>query len=436
MDRSGKLYLKALSKYQNGYIDKAINLCEESISLNINNKASINLKGLLYYLKGDLESAKALWKLNYQVNGDQVSNEYLQGLKDDEKRLSSYMSAIVLIKDMDIKNALGILKECKESDYNCINVDNAIAACYIKLGQYDNAIKYINNVLKLDSKNEIAIENKRELIKYGTDRKNFESNSFATTQKVISVVCVLLICFSVSKFGVEKIKLNKENIVQKNVLVNNHKGENENKESQDKNIKNKNMQNKDIVYDEANNKIDVKANNKNKEKFPLDAIKKSLDQKDYEKLYQYVSKWKDKEVGINERSIIEQGVNLLNTEGVKHFYTRGSEYLLNNKDYDKSIHDLLKAYQFADESYLYQHITYMLGVCYQAKNDVKSSLEYFIQYDNKFPAGNYEDEVLYRIAMINKDININEAKKYSKKLLDNYPYSQYSNSVIKSIINE
>lgn len=73
MEKSNKLYLKALNKYQSGYIDQAIDICEESISINMKNSASINLKGLLYYLKGDIDSAKALWKLNYEVNDDEVS---------------------------------------------------------------------------------------------------------------------------------------------------------------------------------------------------------------------------------------------------------------------------------------------------------------------------------------------------------------------------
>ena len=56
MDKSQKKYIKALDNYNNGYIDKAIKLCEESISINIKNSAAINLKGLLYYLNGDLDN--------------------------------------------------------------------------------------------------------------------------------------------------------------------------------------------------------------------------------------------------------------------------------------------------------------------------------------------------------------------------------------------
>ena len=88
MDKSKKLYIKALDKYNNGYIDNAIELCEESISIDIKNAASINLKGLLCYLKGDLDSAQKLWKMNYGVNKDGVSERYLNDTGKDKEKLS------------------------------------------------------------------------------------------------------------------------------------------------------------------------------------------------------------------------------------------------------------------------------------------------------------------------------------------------------------
>ena len=54
MDKSQKIYNKALDKYNKGYIGKSMELCDESISISIKNGAAINLKGLLLYLKGDL----------------------------------------------------------------------------------------------------------------------------------------------------------------------------------------------------------------------------------------------------------------------------------------------------------------------------------------------------------------------------------------------
>ena len=148
MDKSGKLYVKAMNKYNDGYIDKALALCEKSISLNITNAAALNLKGILYYLKGDLESAKKMWNINYKRNNDKVSKKYLKDSIRDKEKLQLYVNALDLIKQFNISGALEILKQCENSHFNFINVNNLISLCYIKQGEYDKALPYINRCFK------------------------------------------------------------------------------------------------------------------------------------------------------------------------------------------------------------------------------------------------------------------------------------------------
>ena len=126
MDKSGKIYVKAMNKYNDGYIDKALALCEKSISLNITNAAALNLKGILYYLKGDLESAKKMWNINYKRNNDEVSKKYLRDSIKDKEKLQLYVNALELIKQFNISGALEILKQCENSHFNFINVNNHI----------------------------------------------------------------------------------------------------------------------------------------------------------------------------------------------------------------------------------------------------------------------------------------------------------------------
>ncbi|MCC5424862.1 tetratricopeptide repeat protein, partial [Clostridium botulinum] len=137
--KSRKIYTKALDNFNNGNIDKALDLCEKSISMDLKNNFAINLKGLLYYLKGDLISCKNLWKMNYHTNKDTVSYKYLQDAKLDEQFLKKYANAITLIKNNDIEGAIDLLKQCEKTDFNHINVCNNLAMCYIKLGKYNNA---------------------------------------------------------------------------------------------------------------------------------------------------------------------------------------------------------------------------------------------------------------------------------------------------------
>lgn len=435
MDKSNKLYLKALNKYQSGYIDQAIDICEESISINMKNRASINLKGLLYYLKGDIDSAKALWKLNYEVNDDGVSKKYLQGLNEDKRKLAVYTKAVGLLKELNIKEALGLLMECKESDYNCINVNNAIAACYIKYGQYEKAITYVNEVLKNDIKNDVALMHRKELIKYGIGRKDFVSKPFRKFQKITIGVVLLVFCIFIWQYGID---------VGKKVSFNNNKKIKTPVENQDylnkkntldkKKDVNKNIQS--AIKETENNKINAKAEKKQSEVFPYEEIKKSLENNDYYKIYEYVSKWENVNLKINDKMLLSQCQETLKKEGVKYFYTKGNEYLQSSKEYNKVIDNLSKAYLYGKDNYLYQDIVYMLGVAYEKKEDNESALKYYSEYDIKFPKGSYEAEVLYRLTLIYKNVNLNKSKEYAIKLINSYSNSQYNNSIIKNIINK
>jgi len=149
MDKSGGIYVKAMNKYNDGYIDKALSLCEKSISLNNTNAAVLNLKGILYYLKGDLEKAKNMWNINYKRNDDKVSKKYLDDSIRDKKKLHLYVNALELIRKFNISGALEILNQCENSHFNFINVKNYISICYIKQGEYDKALQYIKEVLKV-----------------------------------------------------------------------------------------------------------------------------------------------------------------------------------------------------------------------------------------------------------------------------------------------
>ncbi len=67
---NNKLYSKAIKYYEEGKLEKALLQCEEAISLNLRNSAALNLKGLLLYLKGNLDEAVATWKINWDFNDD------------------------------------------------------------------------------------------------------------------------------------------------------------------------------------------------------------------------------------------------------------------------------------------------------------------------------------------------------------------------------
>lgn len=428
MDKSRKLYLKALNLYEKGYIDNAIDVCEESISINMKNTASINLKGLLYYFKGDIEGAKSLWKLNSQLNGDEVFKKYLHSVKDDEQRLLEYTKAIKFMQKSKIQEALQLLLQCKESDYNCINVNNAIATCYIKLRDYNKAVVYIKDVLKLDRKNQVAIKSKKIVVKNGIKNKEFHLNgaNFLLTKVIIGCILIALVCSTGGIFykkyyrkpATESVKRNK--VAEKNIDKCKAKEKANNKNiSTNKNSNTKNDVNKDLK----------------KEAFPKADFEKGLNEKDYYKLYDYVTVWKNKNININDKMLFSKGEETLKKEGIKCFYNKGKEYLFSQNNYKNAINEFKKAYDLDKENYLYQDVVYMIGVSYHNLGDVESAIRYFEEYDKNFRNGSYEDEVLYRLVNINKSLNNKKFEVYAERLVDNYPNSQYNNSLIKSLAN-
>lgn len=429
MDKSKKLYIKALDKYNNGYIDNAIELCEESISMDIKNAASINLKGLLCYLKGDLDSAQKLWKMNYGVNKDGVSERYLNDSGKDKEKLKLYTAALDFIKELKINEAQNLLQKCTESDFNYINVNNHISVCYMKRGQYDKALEYVEKVLTVDRTNIMAKEIIKTLRNSGAAKKN--------THKINSrYILIFLACLSVciiasttyiklkksnSQVSIKKLfsmTLNKEKETPKNAVK-----QESSADLKSKNEKDAKIQKDKIVQSKIQNEI-----------FPSDKVKGYIESKNFEAIYDEHTKWKDKAISVNDKVILSKAADLLKNEGVSYFYEKGCTYS-NNKDYNNGKAYLLKAYEIGKESYLYPHIIYMTGNDFYLSGDVENAIKYYTQYDQEFSKGNYEDTVLYNLAIMYKDIDKSKAKSYAEKLLEGYPQSIYNNSISRSIAN-
>ncbi|WP_333861098.1 tetratricopeptide repeat protein [Clostridium sp.] len=407
MNKSQKIYNKALSKYNNGYIDAAIKLCEESISIDIKNKASINLKGLLLYLKGDLDKSQKLWKMNYQVNGDEIAEKYLESSKKDSNKIEYYKEALVLVEKFKIDEALVLLEKCAESDFNYINVNNYSALCYMKKGQYAKALEKINNVLKIDVKNTEAKENIKLLESINViDKKN-------NIRKIcyISFAGILIACgifFIFNKSGVSFTKFFNTGIMKAQNI--NH--------ADNKNVKS----------------VSRKTDKNIKKTFPLADMENYIKNKDYDSMYIQVMNWRNYKLDSNEANLISEAYKLLTTEGCVYFYNLGCNYL-KNEDYNNAKSYLKKSYEFGTGNELYPHIIYMLGTSFDLSGDSKGSLKYYEEYDDNFSDGSYEETVLYRLAVIYKESNITKSKNYAKKLVDTYPESIYNNSQINNLIN-
>lgn len=412
-NKSKKLYFKALELINEGYIDKALDYCEKSISFDLRNSSAINLKGLLYYLKGDLISAKKLWKMNYSRNKDEIAHRYLDGLKFDEKLLKKYAEAVSLKKRSRIRESIELFKQCEESDFNSINVGNNMSECYLKLGKYPDALEYNNKVMAIDKGNECAknirkILSKKKVVK--RDRKKICKIAIGIIL-IISVFTSTLVLTFNSEFKnkyLGNIKLKKE---PKKVTSKKQVPQNKPKKVENKSIKK-----------ESNLK------------FNSDEAKESLNKKDYDKLYTIYSYWKDKNLNINDKSILIKVEDVLKKEGIQYMYNSALNLAKDNK-LKESNECLLKAYSFGYINYLYPHIIYLLATNYEAMENISEAIKYYEQYDNKFNKDNYGEVVLYKLCILYEKIDNNKSKNYATRLINRYPNSIYNNSNVKRILN-
>ncbi|WP_027625129.1 tetratricopeptide repeat protein [Clostridium lundense] len=419
MDKSSKLYNKALEKYNKGYIDKAEEICEKSISLNINNSASINLKGLLYYINGDLDNCRKLWKMNFQINKDRVSDKYLQDTKDDQKLLELYNTALILIKELKINEALILLRQCEKSHFNYINVNNNLALCYIKKGNYIKALEHLDNVLKADNKNKIALESKKNLRKYNCTKRQINLKNISLT-----AICVFLV------FGIGiLIKINSANISKSLKSSKNKIMTSIHKKNSDSDKTKSNTDN--VALNKQNN--EEKSEKSKNEVFPYNEIKKHIDEKDFNKIHNDLIKWNNKDLSINEKSLLGQGKDLINSAGGEYFYNKGYEFLTKG-DHNNTRVYLERAYEYGNGKWYYPHAIYLLGTTYQNLGDMENAIRYYSSYDNRFNNDEYEEIVLYNLALLYKNIDMNKAKAYGKKLVKSFPESIYNNTNIQNLI--
>ncbi|NFB16671.1 tetratricopeptide repeat protein [Clostridium botulinum] len=410
--KSRKIYTKALDNFNNGNIDKALDLCEKSISMDLKNNSAINLKGLLYYLKGDLISCKNLWKMNYHTNKDTVSYKYLQDAKLDEQFLKKYANAITLIKNNDVEGAIDLLKQCEKTDFNHINVCNNLAMCYIKLGKYNNALEYYEKALSIDKNNDISINIKKELYKKGLIKKY-------KGKKILIAILVISIISSISIYLFNKFNKTKNISEMKNNKITS-------KESKNKsNIPKK---------EEAKKTETKKQEIKKEEKIDIQNLNNYIEKKNYIQLYNIYSNYKNKNLDVNSKSVLVKAEKLLKEEGVEYFYNTAMVNT-NNKKYKESNDLLLKAYSLGNVNYLYPHIIYLLATNYEAVNNISEAIRYYEIYVNSFMKNDYGDLALYKLATLNEKVDDAKSKNYAKKLSQIYPQSMYNNSNIKRIIN-
>lgn len=434
MEKTKKYYAKAMEYYCDGYIEKALEYCEKSLAISRDYSPALNLKGLIQYVRGNLEEAQVTWRINCKLNEDGISKKYLDDSKKDREMLELFTKGVGYYKEIKIHQALEVFKECEKSHFNVLNLWNYIAYCYVKLGEYDKCNHYINEILKIDKVNSMALATKKTLMDIGVIKKE------VNTRKIYAgcIIAGLLLVLAVVYFNKDMIKsinvLDKftKNKVEQNNLV---KDNNATKEGLGNSLNNGSS--KETAKEEQP-KAQQDQNSSNmagKVALDFEAVTKDLDNNDYEKLLSYLETYSNKDLTLNEKALLVRVEEKVKASGVEHFYNLGMSQI-KNKDYKQAMSSFSRIYKYSEGNYLNQHIIYMLGFSYEKIYDIENANKYYELYINKYNKGDYFEATLYSLAIINKDLDKEKSKQYAKILVSEYENSQYNNTVIKSIINQ
>lgn len=393
-------YLKAVKYYEEGYIDKAIEKCEEAISENLKNSAALNLKGLLLYIKGNLKGAVATWKINSDYNDDKIAKNYIEDSKADNRRLSLYLEGEELLKKLRIDDAINNFLICKESDFNSLRVNIALSICYIRKGDYSTSIFYITKALDIDKENEKVKSLVKELEGY-TNSKIEGVKRNINMKLVISIIAIIIIL--IGGISIYNVMISKSDpIIDSEV-------------------------NNDIIM----NEVEEIENNKKESSIDKDSIKKAILAEEYKDIHNIIKEVDAKNLDSESKTSYFNGKEVLESRGAEAFYNKGMEFY-NQAKLEQASEEFLLAYTYGKESYLFPHIIFFNAVVNEKLNN--NAIKYYEEYVSKFPTGDYIEETLYKLAILYKDINIENSISYAEKLNESYPSSIYNNKKIQSIL--
>lgn len=419
-----KYYVKAARLYEDGEIDKALKVCEEGISEDLSDAATLNLKGMLLYVKGDLQGAKTAWKINSDYNDDSMAKTYIQDCKDDNEKIDLFEKGQKYLKSMNIDQAIDVFTECLSSDFNAINVNLALVTCYIKKGDHSKAIAYVTKVLAIDKNNKEADRLAKELEKL-SDEKIISKRKDRFIVPILSVIFIILVI--VATIYVYKI-----------VIIDQNNKANTNIEQQDSNLNEDSKQESKKESEEVTSKVkDTKtASSKSSSKTQIntDELQKAINEKDYDNVANIISGFNEKKSSDSEKNLVAQAKKLLLDEGTKYFYdTAMASY--NKKEYENAVAEFSKGYEYGKGYYIYPHIVYFMAASNEALGNKDKAIKYYEEFYNNYKDQAYIDEAIYKLAVLYKDSDKEKSKQYASELKTNYSTSIYNNSTINSILS-
>lgn len=416
MKESRNYYNKGVKYFHKGELEKAIANLDIAISHDMKNCAALNLRGMIYYIKGQGEKAVISWKINVSFNDDNIAKTYIDSYEEDTTNDYRYKNALIKMKQLDIDGAIELLEEAAKSDYNILNIRNALAYCYMKKLNFEKAKNNSEIVLDKDCNNKIAKDNLK-IIKRELGLKSRLGN-----KKIVAVLAFMVVILG-GVFVAKNTDGNKLAMIEKNPPLALEKDE-----EKEKHVDNS----KEEVIKEETTKENVNALVYSTEELQ-DAIKDD----EYDRAHKMLKSMENEKFSDSDKKIVDDAIAIMKKDGLENFYKKAiSEF--KDKNFGKAKDIFIKASEYSKGSYLEEHITYMLAICFESLEDNKSALKYYDEYASKDyddDSGVYMAEVLYKLAILNAKGDLSQSKKFANKIANEYSDSIYNNNYIKSILN-
>lgn len=422
-----KAYGKAMNYYEKGKINKALELCEEALSEGLDNSVVLNFKGLLLYQKGSLSEAVMVWKINKDLNNNDVAKNYIKDAAADERRSELYKQGEELLKQLKVDKALDLFKRCAESDFNSIKVNTGIAICYQRKGNFYKASEYVRKALEIDEDAVTARIIEKEL---KDDNLYFETKSNLKISFMIITILFITILITVGVYiGISKYKYK--------FFINRIENEISNKIQQEDGLNNDNAEYEDKENAEINSDTILQETSKEESQkiyFDKEKLKMLIDNGNLDGIYDQLVAVKSESLSDEEAEVYNSAVSLMKDQGVSKFYEYGLWYF-NNGNYPQAKISLDKAYTYCEESSLKEHILFYRASNSLKESDSKEALSQYEEYYNQYPQGTYAQEALYELALLNSStMNKEKSIKYANILINNFPDSIYINDNIMNIV--
>ncbi|MGL4990577.1 MAG: hypothetical protein ACRC57_05315 [Sarcina sp.] len=416
MKQSKFYYKKGLKYFNKGELEKAIASLDIAISHDMKNSKALNLRGVIYNIKGQDQKALTSWNININFNNDEIARKYIEHYELDKINILRYEKALKYINKLEIKQAIKILEDATASEYNILNVRNALSYCYINQFNFELAKKNSEIVLQKDCNNKEA---KKNILKIKKESK-VSNRSIKTYSIAISLGLLVfsgIIFFTICNPSEGKNKIIKEEIKKENEII-------EREETEKNDID-------EILSDTENNNDSKVSPNFS---FTVNEMSEFLEDENYKAVDKILKSFNLIELSQEEEEIVNNSYNVMKSKGVEFFYQNGrNEFKKNNFVDAKDL--FIKALEYSQGNYLDKHIIYFTAVCFDMLEQENKAIEYYEKYAIEYNQDkSYMEEVLYKLSILNMDKDKEKSKKYASILSKNYIDSIYNNEIIKNIL--